>query len=325
MAVYLFSKSEESIFNSISRAIDSLRLNVTLPEMSDGEDILAIYNKAISICRVGFIYKPGSIIISTSLSGTTIHMKMCEQAKKTISFCSQVEFEIEEIVSMARKVQSDYDRIMIVYRFFVENYSYAYSNTNDEKYHTTASPFLFREAVCEGFSLAFAHIINRLGIPCGIIMGSSSLNGSTVPHSWNLLELEGNYYHLDVTWDICTKGKGVDFFDYFLLSDDIIRRDHYWNDVTIPKCDDSTKDFYARLHSICKDRTDLITLLTEHIRQKKKIFGFRYIGNHVDCIISKDFLMSIFNNAMTQLNCSYSEMSYGFNPHGGTAFFRVEY
>lgn len=76
---------------------------------------------------------------------------------------------------------------------------------------------MYRKSVCEGFALAFANVLNRLGIPCGIVTGYSSLDGTFGAHAWNIVELDRKYYHLDVTWDICTKEKEIDTFDYFFL------------------------------------------------------------------------------------------------------------
>ena len=59
----------------------------------------------------------------------------------------------------------------------------------------------------EGFALAFANVLNRLGIPCGIVTGYSSLDGTFGAHAWNIVELDRKYYHLDVTWDYLYQGK----------------------------------------------------------------------------------------------------------------------
>lgn len=79
----------------------------------------------------------------------------------------------------------------------------------------TASPFLYRKVVCEGFAFAFAYIMNRMDIPCGIITGASTLNASNGLHAWNIIFLENRFYHVDVTWDICTKEKCGYLFDFF--------------------------------------------------------------------------------------------------------------
>lgn len=50
-------------------------------------------------------------------------------------------------------------------------------------------------AVCQGYALAYLELANALGIPCEVVT-SDSLN-----HAWNMIQLNGNYYQLDVTWN----------------------------------------------------------------------------------------------------------------------------
>lgn len=49
--------------------------------------------------------------------------------------------------------------------------------------------------VCNGYALAYKYLLNEVGINCYMVT-SESMN-----HAWNLVELDGSYYHVDVTWD----------------------------------------------------------------------------------------------------------------------------
>lgn len=57
--------------------------------------------------------------------------------------------------------------------------------------------FLEGRAVCEGYSKAFKLLCARAGIPCYTVYGVA--NGES--HSWNYVELEGEWYLVDCTWD----------------------------------------------------------------------------------------------------------------------------
>jgi len=57
--------------------------------------------------------------------------------------------------------------------------------------------FLEGRAVCEGYSKAFKLLCDRAGIPCYTVYGVA--NGES--HSWNHVELEGEWYLVDCTWD----------------------------------------------------------------------------------------------------------------------------
>lgn len=324
MSIYNLTHTEQKLYDGITDAMNSLQLQAQLPRAS-AEEILLMFNKVISENRNGFLYKPGSVRISSSIMGTTLHMEMCPEARDRIAFCSQIEFEADEIISAASKKHTVYDKILTAYTYFVEHFSYAQSNIDNEKYHRTASPFLYREAVCEGFAFAFSYIINRLDIPCGVITGVSALNGSNGPHAWNIICLGNKYYHVDVTWDICLKKKEGCLFDYFLLDDRLIRRDHRWSDNSIPFCTDSSKEFYTKERLICRNEAEAINVMGKQIQLRKNVVGFRCSASNAESILSADSLSKILNAAMQQCNCSYSSVNYGYNVGAGTAYFKIDY
>lgn len=91
-------------------------------------------------------------------------------------------------------------------------------------------------AVCNGYAEAYMDLMNRCGVPT-MIVHSDPMN-----HCWNLVCIDGKWYHVDVTWDdpVSNVHGRVDH-TYFLLTDEEIRSDehpHYdW--VTDITCSDT--------------------------------------------------------------------------------------
>ena len=125
--------------------------------------------------------------------------------------------------------------------------------------------------------------------------------------------------------DICMKGKGGHLFDYLLLDDCLVSRDHRWNDSSIPHCTDPSKEFYAKERLICSNETEAINLLEKQIRIRKKVIGFRYSGDNADSALNADCLSKILNTAMQLSDCAYSSANYGYNIDTGTAYFKIDY
>ena len=61
--------------------------------------------------------------------------------------------------------------------------------------YTSYGAFVNHNAVCQGYALAFKVLMDRAGIPCCYV-SSDAIN-----HAWNMVRLDGNWYHVDVTWD----------------------------------------------------------------------------------------------------------------------------
>lgn len=72
--------------------------------------------------------------------------------------------------------------------------------------------------VCSGFSLAYKAIMNKVGVSCEIAV-SPVMN-----HEWNVVKIDGNWYHADILWDKNTSDAngGQPCYDNFAKSDMMI-------------------------------------------------------------------------------------------------------
>lgn len=75
------------------------------------------------------------------------------------------------------------------------------------------------KTACYGYSRLFLEVMERLNIPCKIVIAEDS--GLGVGHAWNVVELDGNWYHVDLTWDDPTgcPTYGFNLHKHFLKSD----------------------------------------------------------------------------------------------------------
>lgn len=97
--------------------------------------------------------------------------------------------------------------------------------------------------VCQGYTMIYADLLSRVGIE-SIMTVSRAMD-----HSWNLVNLNGNWYHVDVTWDDPTKDlEGRVKHTFFLLSDAAmatatnngVQYHHSWE--ALRTCSDTTYD-----------------------------------------------------------------------------------
>lgn len=76
--------------------------------------------------------------------------------------------------------------------------------------------FVNHKAICEGYSRALQTVSLYLGIPC-ILVSSKSMN-----HIWDMVKIEGSWYHVDVTDDVSPEGTEPTRV-FLLRSDDSMR------------------------------------------------------------------------------------------------------
>lgn len=89
---------------------------------------------------------------------------------------------------------------------------------------------ILRESNSEGLALAYVEMCHQLGIECLAVYGQMS--GSD--HCWNIVKIDGDYYHVDVSR--CYDG---DYADGFLLDDESMWNDYRWNISNYPACNGS--------------------------------------------------------------------------------------
>lgn len=92
-------------------------------------------------------------------------------------------------------------------------------------------------SVCQGYTLAYNYLMERVGIPC------ASVPSSEMKHIWNQIAIDGTWYHVDLTYDDpLTDIPGAAMHDNFLLSDTGIQKTGHKNWVSIYPCRDISYD-----------------------------------------------------------------------------------
>ena len=82
------------------------------------------------------------------------------------------------------------------------------------------------ESVCEGYSRAMKAVMDRLGIPCVLVQGVYRHTADNmVLHMWNYVQLNGQWYGVDVTMDDPV-GDGRENSELLLVGDDIMGARH---------------------------------------------------------------------------------------------------
>jgi len=115
----------------------------------------------------------------------------------------------EEILFCLDESMTDFEKVMTVHDYMVLHYEYDYTYSN---YDITI--MMTKKGVCMAYTMAFMHLMNELGIECQYIASNESMD-----HAWNLVKIDGEWYHIDLTWDDPGTNEGQVRHKYALLSD----------------------------------------------------------------------------------------------------------
>lgn len=183
----------------------------------------------------------------------------CEFSK--ISIVHQVEYTIEEI----QKIRAEMDRILHLFDhldddfeielavrdYIIDRFDYdddCYDLTGDvEQEQFTVAVLLKRgKGVCAGYSLLAQYIFQRRGIFVANVIQKVAEDDEE-EHSWLIVKIKGNYYHLDLTFDEAeSKDPDKAQYMYFNLTTQEILVDHYFNQEDYPSliCNSTECGYY---------------------------------------------------------------------------------
>ncbi len=96
----------------------------------------------------------------------------------------------------------------------------------------------YRSAVCVGYATTMRLFMQMLGIECKVI------HSSDLVHSWDLINLDGEWYHVD-----CYSDADGTQYRNFNMNDDLAADTHNWNHEFFPAAT-GTKYSYAAQHAV---------------------------------------------------------------------------
>ena len=111
---------------------------------------------------------------------------------------------IKDIRNQVMSILGPYNnamKIRVVNEWMIDNLSYENIEGNNNKYNLYGA-IVETKVVCEGYARMFKYIMDGLNIPCILVSGTATNSeGETELHAWNYVELNGQWYAVDVTWN----------------------------------------------------------------------------------------------------------------------------
>lgn len=95
---------------------------------------------------------------------------------------------------------TDYEKVSAIYDWMCDNITYDYANLENDAYklkHSAYAALINRTSVCQGYAVLLYRLLLEVGIDCRVVTGLGNGGG----HAWNIIRLDGKYYHADSTWD----------------------------------------------------------------------------------------------------------------------------
>lgn len=170
------------------------------------------------------------------------------------------------------KNYNDFDKEKEIHDFLARNVEYDNTQDTDPVFHNIVGALLNGTAVCSGYSKAFKYLCDLANMSAVYVSGEAiNPAGILESHAWNIIKINNDCYHVDVTWNSCQSiTKDTVCYNYFNISDAYMKTDHIWDMQNYPRCN-LTSDIIPYITSGSDFKNYIIT----QVKNKNRNFSMR--------------------------------------------------
>jgi len=171
--------------------IDVTKYNLSVEDMTNlNEEMIDLFPDLFFIDKFVYTYSEGEVMsVKYLFDENTDDLK--EKYNKLVDESDRI---IEIIIN---NNMSDYEKEIAIHDYLVEHVEYDIDNKYPTESHTAYGAIVNDISVCDGYAEAFDYLLKKVGIKSKLIYGKME----NILHAWNLVEIEGNLYFVDVTAD----------------------------------------------------------------------------------------------------------------------------
>ena len=159
------------------------------------------------------------------------------------------------------------------------------SVTNDDLRNIYGA-FVKKKVVCVGYAQAFSYILHAIGLECVMRL--------SIDHAWACAKLEGDYYHIDVTWGD-EEVRELEYHYFGMTDDEVYKYQTGFRELAEHIVCNSTRcSYYAKegLYLDQVDEAELLEIVQRHFPRKGKCLRIKFAD------------MYLLEQAYKCLNCS---------------------
>lgn len=222
----------------------------------------------ISSCKYSRIGYTATITVSYRYSKESFDSRR-DKVRKTINKARQV------VSGLANRKMPDFDKEKLLHDYIINNTRYDIKNYDagvfPEDADTAYGCLVQGITMCQGYSEAMKLLCDLSGVECLVVKGESLNNGQWTGHAWNLVRINGAWYHLDVTFDdpLIKSGEDMLTYHYFNLTDSDIGKVCRWERADYPACTSVENSYYYKNKLVADNLEEFVSAVRAAEEQRK--------------------------------------------------------
>ena len=161
--------------------------------------------------------------------------------------------------------KTKYEKALWMHDWLISHADYDHTYT----YYGPDGVLCLGTGVCQSYCIAYAYLMEAVGIPCDMTANAN--------HAWNMIELGGEWFFVDTTWDDPTDAYtgtgGIERHLYFCVPQEVIvvdhGREHYCKERTL---DSYRYNYYVMRGDAESWANDLSQVITDGLQAGDFIF-----------------------------------------------------
>ena len=209
------TSDEKKLYDEILSGIEGLRYKICDEDAYSLEEWAKVY---------GLVYnqEPQLFYMSGKLKVGKLFY-LTKDADAINQMQKSIDASVNKIIQDANGKSSTFDKLKVFHDYLVLNSTFELNGTtsdyNSTIYNAFGSGAAQGNIQCAGYAKAMQYLCDKTGITCMVVTGENSEGDS---HAWNVVEVDGEWYNLDCTWDdpiLSTPNYKNLRYKYFLVPD----------------------------------------------------------------------------------------------------------
>lgn len=198
-----------------------------ISETDIGRTVMAYFNDHPEVFWISNVY-------TYTITGDNVRLQLYSRLSASQRDADQqmLNATVREILARVPANLPELDREDAVFEALADRcvYDYAAAQSNDQQSwisHTAYGALVQKRATCDGYARAMQLLCGKVGLQSRLVNGQ----GKGEAHLWNLIRIDGAWYHFDATW---MDNDEMRVYHYFNLTDAQIQQDHTISPVNGP-------------------------------------------------------------------------------------------
>lgn len=298
---YYYNKllpNEQAIYKSLANAIKELKTDFIIQdyEFFNNDQTMKDVEKALNSFlldhpEVFYLNDKYAVSTNKNIFGTKIGLNISYTVTSKEELNNQIEqikVGMQEILSKVNISENDFEKELKLHDVLgkvVKYYEYDDINQIPHSAHTIYGTFVQKSAVCDGLSKSMQVLLDNVGIESIVLTGR--LNNEA--HAWNMVNLENDWYNLDITSDKSIKDySSVVIHSYFNITTEKIKQTHSIDyEEIIPIAISKKYDYFVYKDKLITINDNFNTKLIDILNSNSDSEKVEYTVENVDNVPEK--------------------------------------